>query len=747
MMRMAMSKSKKRMLRFLFFIIVLNSLFYVFFILKKKDFTREPVLLAYVGPVSQAYGRDIANAIEMYMEKINQAGGIHGRKVKLRRFDDQNDPQKAARIAHEIARKKEVLLVLGHSTSDASLAAADVYDVNGVPAITADATSEAVTDGHPWYFRVIPNNVMQADFVANYLYFTLGCPSASLVFAENEYGASLANAFEATAMKIGLQLRGKWGFPVTASKADGRLNAIIEEISALDDPGAILLAMEMEPGIRIISALKESDKNYLIVGTDAFSENGFISQISRLAREQSPPGAYSDGVLCTAPFMTNIAVESVYEFSREYLNRFGKNPSWSVGCYYDAVHVALEAIKQAPVELSGQMGLDRKKVRQALARFYDENNAVEGITGLLYFDAEGNVNRPYAMGVYQKQRLLPAFTQYQPITLPRDGDTLFQRVLAGEYTLVDKKLMDKFRVIYTDIALKQISQIDARRGICTLDFDCWFRFPEGLDPGVIEFTNSVNSMRLGDPAVEQTENGLTTRVYSVTADFKLDLNDNHYPYDSLVIPIYLRHASKTADRLIHVARLSDFLGDKKVPEKDPGDRIALPRGWKIAEISLSQDELFKDTRIAHSGVLGDKQMTQLAQFAAHIRLQKTRWGQPGTRLCFLIFICAAVYAIYFIPPVQLLRRILVWVLALSVALIGHLKIMSLSPPFYAPPGEYGVLGLYLIGLTFIYLSIKLHDYHRRGDENTCARLMRASKIVFPCLVLMVIILLLTPSIY
>lgn len=746
-MRMAVSKSKKRMLRLLCFIIVINSLFYVFFILKKKDFSREAVSLAYVGPVNQANGRDIANAIEMYLEKINRAGGIDGRQVILRRFDDQNDPRKAVRIAEEIARKKEVLLVLGHSTSDTSLAAADVYDAHGVPAITADATSQAVTDGHPWYFRVIPNNVMQADFIANYLHFTLDLPSVSLVFAENEYGISLAHAFEATAMKFGLQLKGKWGVAVTAANGQRRLDTIMEEITAGDDPGAILLAMDIDLGVQIISALKELDKKYLIVGTDTFSEKEFISKISRLPREQSDPGVYSDGFLCTSPFMANVAVESVYDFSREYRIRFGKRPSWSVGCYYDAVHVALEAIKRAHLEFSEQMGHDRKKVRQALAHFYNEKNAVKGITGLLYFDAEGNVNRPYAMGVYQQQRLLPAFTQYQPITPPRNGDDLFQRVLDGEYTLVDKKLMDKFRVIYTDIEVKKISQIDARRGVCTLDFDCWFRFPEGLDLGQIEFTNSVNSMRLGDPAVQQTKNGLTTRLYPVTADFKLDFNDTRCPYDSLVVPIYLRHASKTDDRLIPVAGLSGLLNDKTASQQDPGDRISVPRGWNIAEVSLSQDELFKDSRIGYPGVLYDKPITHLTQLVTHIRLQKSRWGQLGTILFFLIFMFAALYAIYFIPPALLMRRIGVWALVVMVAMIWHLRILSQSPPFYTPPGEYGVLGLYLVSLTFVFLSIKLYGYHRQGDENNVARLMRVSKMVFPCFVFMILILLLTHSIY
>ena len=165
-----------------------------------------------------------------------------------------------------------------------------------------------------------------------------------------------------------------------------------------------------------------------------------------------------------------------------------------------------------------------------------KKNAVNGITGDLYFDQNGDVNRPYALGVYQDQRLLPTFIQYKQIKDARVGKKVFKKVLNGEYIVLDRKLMSKFHVIYTDIELNRITNLNIENGVCTLDFYIWFLFSGDLDTANIEFTNSIRPVYLNKPVLQKTVNQVTMRVYHVKAAFNLDVRLEKYPYNSHVIP-------------------------------------------------------------------------------------------------------------------------------------------------------------------------------------------------------------------
>ncbi|RKZ91740.1 MAG: hypothetical protein DRR19_06345 [Candidatus Parabeggiatoa sp. nov. 1] len=62
--------------------------------------------------------------IQLYLDKINQQGGIHGRPVELLIFDEQNQPALAREVALKIIKPNQALAVIGHYMSSTSIAAA-----------------------------------------------------------------------------------------------------------------------------------------------------------------------------------------------------------------------------------------------------------------------------------------------------------------------------------------------------------------------------------------------------------------------------------------------------------------------------------------------------------------------------------------------------------------------------------------------------------------------------------------------
>ncbi|HEY4954489.1 MAG TPA: ABC transporter substrate-binding protein, partial [Gemmatimonadaceae bacterium] len=80
------------------------------------------------GPWKESYGVMTRRGIDLAVEEINHAGGIHGSPLRLVARDDEANGSRATAIAQDFVRDSRVLAVIGHVNSGAMLAAARVYD-------------------------------------------------------------------------------------------------------------------------------------------------------------------------------------------------------------------------------------------------------------------------------------------------------------------------------------------------------------------------------------------------------------------------------------------------------------------------------------------------------------------------------------------------------------------------------------------------------------------------------------------
>jgi branched-chain amino acid transport system substrate-binding protein len=191
---------------------------------KSGLFSDQDVLyIAVSGPMtgtSEANGKAMVQGIQLYLDQINQQGGIHGHPVELLIFDDQNQPELAKKRALEIATQHKTLAVIGHYNSSASIAAAPIYREYGLPAISGSATADELTKGNDWYFRTIFNNSDQGALLANYVHKVLNYDDADIFFDDDIYGSTLAESFRHTAKWIGLEIKHQWHFNLNNKDKD-----------------------------------------------------------------------------------------------------------------------------------------------------------------------------------------------------------------------------------------------------------------------------------------------------------------------------------------------------------------------------------------------------------------------------------------------------------------------------------------------------------------------------------------------
>jgi branched-chain amino acid transport system substrate-binding protein len=95
------------------------------------------------GPV-YIYGKLTMNGVEVYFNKINQAGGIHGRKLVLVREDDLCKPEGAIAAVKKLVHEHKVFAILGGACSNSTLAARPEIEKAGVPFHVFSAVADGI---------------------------------------------------------------------------------------------------------------------------------------------------------------------------------------------------------------------------------------------------------------------------------------------------------------------------------------------------------------------------------------------------------------------------------------------------------------------------------------------------------------------------------------------------------------------------------------------------------------------------
>ena len=110
-------------------------------------------------------------------------------------------------IAANRAINEDIHFVVGHVCSGATIAAAAIYDEEGVLMITPSATAPALTDGknYEYIFRVTGRDDQQGPAAARYILDVAKPKKVAILHDKQSYGQGIANAVRVTLEKAGLK--------------------------------------------------------------------------------------------------------------------------------------------------------------------------------------------------------------------------------------------------------------------------------------------------------------------------------------------------------------------------------------------------------------------------------------------------------------------------------------------------------------------------------------------------------------
>jgi branched-chain amino acid transport system substrate-binding protein len=113
--------------------------------------------------------QEILRGVAQAQDEINLQGGINGHKLQVEIVDDRNDPEIAKQVAQDLVSDPKVLAVVGHNTSNASLAAAPIYQQGKLVMVSPTSLANNLSGMGNYIFRTVPTSKVMAEALADYV--------------------------------------------------------------------------------------------------------------------------------------------------------------------------------------------------------------------------------------------------------------------------------------------------------------------------------------------------------------------------------------------------------------------------------------------------------------------------------------------------------------------------------------------------------------------------------------------------
>lgn len=340
------------------------------------------------------YGDNVKAGVSMKVDEINAKGGVNGKMIEAVYFDEQCDPKEAATVGTKIAGDKDLVAIVGHLCSGAHLAALPNYLRAGVAALSPTATNVNISGknkdakGTVWSFRDVYRDDFQGTFLADYIAKAMGLKKVAIFFANSDYGIGLKDAFTKEAKAIGLTIVGEEAYQEKSTDFTPQLTKLKGEA-----PEAIFISGYYAEGALIADQAKKLGINVPKFGADGMDNADYI----KLA------GPAADNTYLTTPFLAETAGPEAKAFIDGFKSKFKRDVDWMSANAYDAAGAIIDAI--------AKVGPDRAKIRDYLAGMDSKEKAYKGITGLIYFDKNGDCVKPAFVKMVKNGQFVPAEKQ------------------------------------------------------------------------------------------------------------------------------------------------------------------------------------------------------------------------------------------------------------------------------------------------------------------------------------------------
>jgi branched-chain amino acid transport system substrate-binding protein len=313
-----------------------------------------------------------------------------GKKLALISEDDEGNAEKSVNAFTKLSTRDKVTIVLGSSTSGATVAMTSLAQRGKVLLISPSATALNVTDAGDFIFRACFIDPFQGVVGADFAYDTLGARRAAVLYdAGADYNTGLADSFKEQFKKVGGQVVADEAY----QSGDVDFNAQVTRIRAAN-PDVVYLPNYYNDVSLQAKQLRAQGINVALLGGD-----GWDSLIDN-AGDEALNGYWSAG------FAADTTDPKGQAFVRAFSAKFNRSASQFSALGYDTMMLVADAVKAAGT-------FDATAVKDALAkvsgsyvtgniRFDSQRNPIKGAAILEIVNSNGKLANAYKTTVNPK---------------------------------------------------------------------------------------------------------------------------------------------------------------------------------------------------------------------------------------------------------------------------------------------------------------------------------------------------------
>ncbi|MEO6892509.1 MAG: ABC transporter substrate-binding protein [Ktedonobacteraceae bacterium] len=276
---------------------------------------------------------------QLYFNKINAAGGIHGRKIKFVQVSDNGESTRTRDAVRQLVEQDNVFAIFQVCGSGAANVAESYTNPKGIPLVDpigggakfADAQGNAL----PWVWMTQPNYGDEGHVIGNYVATSLHAKTVGLLYEQDVLGLQQKTALGDSLQKYGAQLVTSVGYNAAQTDFTAAVQALkasnpaVIVLNGLPGPTAKFVAAATGQGYRphlgYVANYPMADNSWArVLGSagEGVYVSGYTSTTSPLAQDYLHATA-SDAVFSAYKFYGYINAK----IFADALNKAGQNPT------------------------------------------------------------------------------------------------------------------------------------------------------------------------------------------------------------------------------------------------------------------------------------------------------------------------------------------------------------------------------------------------------------------------------------
>jgi branched-chain amino acid transport system substrate-binding protein len=341
-------------------------------------------------------GKDLQQAYDLWVEHVNAKGGLMGRKVDLKVYDDQSQPETAAKLYEKLITDDKVDLLMGPYSTAVTLTATTATEKAKFPMLAAGASGSQIWGrGYKYVFGFYSQAPTYSDGALE-MAKAKGHKTVALVNEDTAFPIDVVKGAEAKAKALGLEVV----FAEKYAKGTTDFSTLVAKLKA-KNPDVLIGGTYLPDSTGIIRAAKDAGWTAKLM---------FFTVGPALPDFGKNMGKDAAFILGNTEWESIIKAPGIDKFIADYTAKYKTAPGYHAAGGYASGQVLEAVVEKAK-------SLDREKLREAYATVETET-----VFGPYKVDAEGRqVGKPNFMIQWQddkRQVVWPEKFATAPAQLP-----------------------------------------------------------------------------------------------------------------------------------------------------------------------------------------------------------------------------------------------------------------------------------------------------------------------------------------